>query len=260
MRACGRAGDVAGGAPHTVHGVDATPARPRLDALATQYGLPATFAAAMDHVLARLAVAPISLSSVTDPIAAADVHVADALVALDLPEMRAAEHLADLGAGAGFPGLALAAALPGLDVRLVESVAKKCAFMRDAAAGAGIANAEVVCLRAEAWSDGLDAHDVVTARAVAPLTTLVEYAAPLLREGGTLVAFKGRLEAAEEADGAAAAAVLRMSEPRRVDVTRREGPGHRSLYLSSKVGSTPNGYPRRPGIARKRPLQASSRA
>ena len=242
-----------------MQGVDATPARPRLDALAERYALPDTFAPAVDHVLAALAVSPVSLSSVTDPIASADVHVADALVALDVPEVRGARTLADLGAGAGFPGLVLAAALPALDVRLVESVAKKCAFMRDAAASAGIVNTEVVCVRAEEWEHGLEAHDVVTARALAPLTTLVEYAAPLLATGGVMVAFKGRLEPAEEADGAAAAAVLAMSPPRRVDVMPHERAEHRTLYLSSKVGSTPNGYPRRPGIARKPPLQASSR-
>jgi 16S rRNA (guanine527-N7)-methyltransferase len=210
-------------------------------------------------VLAALAASPISLSSITDPAVAVDVHVADALVALDVAEVRGARSIADLGAGAGFPGLVLAAALPDAEVWLVESVAKKCAFMRGAAADAGITNARVVCARVEEWPDGLGAHDVVTARALAPLTTLVEYAAPLLREGGLLVAFKGLLDPGEDADGAAAAAALAMSPPERRAVAPHERPKNRYLYLSSKVGSTPNGYPRRPGIARKRPLQASGR-
>ena len=86
---------------------------------------------------------------------------------------------------------------------------------------------------------------------------IVEYAAPLLALGGLLVAWKGRLDSDEEADGRAAAAALGMSEP---DVdARRALPGSRDrhLYLSSKVSPTPRGYPRRAGMARKRPIRAS---
>ena len=118
------------------------------------------------------------------------------------------------------------------------------------------ARAEVVCARAEAWPAGLEAHDLVVARALAPLTTLVEYAAPLLAPGGWLVAYKGRRDAAEEADGDAAAAALGMTVPEARVAAPYENAGERHLYLSSKVGSTPNGYPRRPGMARKRPLRA----
>jgi 16S rRNA (guanine527-N7)-methyltransferase len=234
-------------------------ARPRLDELTERYALPETFAPAMEVILEALSVAPISLSSVTDPAAAADVHVADALVALDLAEVRCAGTVADLGSGGGFPGLVLAAALPNARVFLVESVAKKCAFMTGAAAAARLQNTEVVCARAEAWPEGIGAHDLVTARALAPLTTLVEYAAPLLAPGGALVAFKGRREPGEDADGAAAAEALGMSAPVAHRVEPFAGAGERHLYLSSKVGSTPNRYPRRPGIARKRPIQASGR-
>ena len=151
-------------------------------------------------------------------------------------------------------------ALPEARVALVESVGRKCAFLDRAAAAAGLRNVAVVPARAEAWEEGLGAHDLVTARALAPLNVLVEYAAPLLAEGGHLVAWKGRPDPEEEADGAAAAALLGMSEPVERPVEGPAGADHRSLYLSMKVRPTPNGFPRRPGMARKRPLGRSTRA
>jgi 16S rRNA (guanine527-N7)-methyltransferase len=86
----------------------------------------------------------------------------------------------------------------------------------------------------------------------------VEYAAPLLEPGGLLVAWKGRREAAEEADAAAAAQALGMSTPEAIAVEPFPAARDRHLYLSSKVSATPSRYPRRPGMARKRPIQASS--
>jgi 16S rRNA (guanine527-N7)-methyltransferase len=230
----------------------------RLDRLADRYELPARaerrFAALLDLVAAE----PSAITTVRDPAVGVDVHVADSLVALDLPAVRAAQQIADLGSGGGFPGLALAIALPAARVALVESVGRKCAFLARAADELGLANVEVVNARAEAWQAGLGAHDLVTARAVAPLPVLVEYAAPLLALGGALVAWKGRREAAEEADGAAAAESLGMSTPEAIAVEPFATAQERHLYLSSKVSPTPARYPRRPGMARKRPLQASS--
>jgi 16S rRNA (guanine527-N7)-methyltransferase len=188
-----------------------------------------------------------------------DLHVADSLVALQLPEVRRARAIADLGSGGGFPGLVLAAALPDARVALVESAARKCDFLRRAAAAAGLINAEVVHARAEAWPAGIGAHDLVTARALAPLPVVLEYAAPLLRRGGAAVAWKGRRDPAEEADGAAAAAILGLSEPSTHAVPPSEATRERQLYLSSKVSDTPPNYPRRPGMASKRPLRGSSK-
>jgi 16S rRNA (guanine527-N7)-methyltransferase len=172
--------------------------------------------------------------------------------------VRDAGRVADLGSGGGFPGLVLAIALPEAHVALVESVGRKAAFLAGATERLGLANVEVIGARAEAWPAGLGAQDVVTGRALAALPVLVEYAAPLLAVGGQLVAWKGRIEDPEAADGAAAAAALGMSEPVAVPVEPFRGSDERCLYLSSKVSPTPPGYPRRPGMARKRPFRASS--
>lgn len=230
----------------------------RLTALADRFDLPADAVRALEALLATLAADPTAPTTINDPAAAVDAHVADALVALEVDAVRVAGELADLGSGAGFPGLVLAAALPATRSTLVESAAKKCAFLRRTAEAMALGNVEVVAARAEEWSDGVGRCDVVTARALAPLNVVVEYAAPLLRDGGTLIAWKGRRDEAEEADGAAAAAAtgLRLSEVRHVHPWTAADNLHLHLYM--KVGATPNRYPRRAGMASKRPLRAST--
>jgi len=193
-------------------------------------------------------------TTVRDPASAVDVHVADSLVALEIDVVRSASTIADLGSGAGFPGLALACARLDADVALVESVGRKCMFLERAVAAAGAANVEIACTRAEEWDRrGLD---LVCARAVAPLAVLVEYAAPLLRIGGAFVAWKGRHEEDEERAGRQAAPIVGLEPAERRGVSPFEGAEHRTLYVYSKVEETSSRFPRRPGMARKRPLAA----
>jgi 16S rRNA (guanine527-N7)-methyltransferase len=226
----------------------------RLEELAERYDLPPRATAALRSVLALVAADPAAPTTVRNPSEAVDVHVADSLSGLDVPELRGAGRIADLGAGAGFPGLVLAAALPQARVALVESAGRKCAFLERAVVAAGLQNADVVQARAEEWRAGLGACDAVTARALAPLGVLAEYAAPLLRVGGVLVAYKGMRDEAEEATGRRAADVvgLEMRPPR--PVTPFAQAEHRHLYVYSKVRDTPDRFPRRAGMARKRPL------
>jgi 16S rRNA (guanine527-N7)-methyltransferase len=185
---------------------------------------------------------------------AAKTHLADSLVALDIDRLRRARLLADLGAGAGFPGLALAVALADAEVRLVESQRRKCEFVRRLAAVAQIANATVICERAERWTAGLGTNDAVLARALAPQPVVLEYAAPLLRRDGVLVDWRGRRSAAEERAAARAAATLglRLLEIRAV--VPFPGARDRHLHVFVKQDETPARFPRRAGVARKRPL------
>lgn len=230
----------------------------RLAELSRRYRLPA---GAEDRlaVLLELLAQPVAPTAVHEPARAVDVHVADALAGLEVDEVRCAARIADLGAGAGVPGLVLAAALPGAEVTLVEAVARKGGFLERAVAAMELANARVIVARAEGWTEGRDRHDLVTARALAELPVLVEYAAPLLAPGGALVAWKGRRNPAEEADGAFAASVMGLEPSPRLSVSPFAGVEDRHLYLYLKLGETPARFPRRPGIARKRPLRASSR-
>jgi 16S rRNA (guanine527-N7)-methyltransferase len=205
-------------------------------------------------VLDLLAEERASVSSVVDE-RAWQVHVADSLTGLELAELREAARIADIGAGAGFPGLVLAVALPQTRVDLVESVGRKCEFMRRAAAAAEISNARVLNLRSEdlASEQGREAYDAVTARAVGRLSTLAELASPLLKPNGALVAWKGRRDPDEERQLAAASPDLAMEAEQILDVGDRAGSRHRHLHLIRKAGPTPPGLPRRPGMAKKRP-------
>jgi 16S rRNA (guanine527-N7)-methyltransferase len=210
---------------------------------------------ALETVLELLARERASVSSVTEPAQAWKVHVEDSLSGLEVEPLAAAGRIADVGAGAGFPGLPLAVALPSARVDLVESVGRKCEFMRRAAAAAEIDNAEVFEARSEdlAAAAGREAYEAVTARAVGRLSTLAELASPLLDEGGVLVAWKGRRDGEEEREMAAAAGVLAMEPERVIAVGPYAGSRHRHLHVMRKTGATPADLPRRPGMAKKRP-------
>ena len=229
----------------------------RLQELGARYDLPPGATPALARLLETIAADPLAPTTLRDPDIGVDAHVADALVALELDEVRNARRLADLGSGVGVPGLVLAAALPACAVALIEASTRKCVFLERAVAEMGVTNAEVVGERAEAWPAGIESRDLVTVRAVAPLAVLVEYAAPLLIVGGALVAWKGRRDRREERDGAAAAATTGLEIFDVRPVKPWDGAEHRHLHLYLKVSSTPNRFPRRPGIASKRPLQAS---
>ena len=226
-----------------------------LDSLVARYDLPPSARRPLG-VLLELLAAPDAPTSVHDPAQAVRVHIADSLAGLEVPELRAARRVADLGAGGGLPGLVLATALPHARVHLVESIGRKCAFLRGAATAMELENVEIVCARAEEWRDGIGRCDVVCARALAALGVLCEYAAPLLTDAGVLVAWKGAVDPTEAADAEAAAAHLGLvREPVR-SVVPFPGSERRTLHVLRKIAPTPPEFPRRAGMATKRPLSA----
>jgi 16S rRNA (guanine527-N7)-methyltransferase len=210
--------------------------------------------AKLETVLALLAEERASVSSVVDQ-RAWQVHVVDSLTGLEVPELLGAERIADVGAGAGFPGLVLAVALSEAQIDLIESVGRKCEFMRSAIEAAGIVNANVLNTRSEdlAVGDGREAYDVVTARAVGRLSTLAELASPLLKPNGVLIAWKGKRDDEEEGQLLNAAEALAMVPEQIISVGNRAGSEHRHLHIIRKTGETPANLPRNPGIAKKRP-------
>lgn len=196
-----------------------------------------------------------SPTAVRNPVEGVEVHIADSLTGLTLSELQSfTGQIADIGSGCGIPGLVLAAALPHCRVDAVEAIGKKCDFITGAAAKAGIGNIRSVKSRAEEWREGFGTCEVVTARALAPLAVLAEYAAPILKPGGCLIAWKGTPDAAEYEAAKVAAALLGMSEPIVTRVTPWTGGGTRDLVVMKKVADTPGNFPRRAGIAVKRPL------
>jgi 16S rRNA (guanine527-N7)-methyltransferase len=210
---------------------------------------------ALEKVLELLAEERASVSSVTTPARAWQVHVVDSLTGLEIESLTEARRIADIGSGAGFPGLVLAVALPNSQLDLIESVGRKCEFIQRAIEAARIPNASVVNARSEEPASGSEreSYEAVTARAVGRLSTLAELASPLVRENGVLVAWKGKRDAEEEAQMARAAEQLAMRPEQILDVGARAGSKHRHLHVLRKVGDTPGDLPRRPGMAKKRP-------
>ena len=230
----------------------------RLRLLCEVYGLDDAQRERLAAVLSRLAGDELAPTSVREPDRAVDVHLADSLVALNLDVVRGAHKIVDIGAGAGFPGVPLAVALRESEVALVDSQARKCSYIRELCARADIENARVVCARVEEWPEGIDAHDVAVARALAPQPVVLEYAAPLLRQGGCLVDWRGRRDPAEERDAQDAAGQLGLEREAIRRVEPFEGARDHHLHVYLKVRETPGRFPRRAGIARKRPLARSS--
>lgn len=214
--------------------------------------------AALEPIVELLARDDTAPTSVRDPESSWKVHVADSLSGLVVPELASAQSICDIGPGAGFPGLVLAAALPSARVDLVEATGRKCEFITRAAEAGGLGNARAVNARAEDWAcaNGSEAYDVVTARAVGRLSTLAELASPLLRDGGVLVAWKGRRDPEEESELERASGLLAMTPREIIPVGPYSGSENRHLHVAAKTGPTPHDLPRRSGMAKKRPRGA----
>ena len=226
-----------------------------------RFGLSAGSDEQIRLMLEALAAEPDPHTTVSEPEAALQAHVADSLSGLEVKELARARRMADVGAGAGFPGLALAVALPSARVDLIESAGRKTAVIARLIQAGKIEDARAVTARAEEWGatpstlgGGGQAYDAVVARAVGALAVLVEYAAPLLDVGGVFVAWKGARDREEEARGAAAAEQLGLDVGAVLRVEPFEGARDRHLHVFRKIAPTPEGFPRRAGMAAKRPL------
>jgi 16S rRNA (guanine527-N7)-methyltransferase len=186
-----------------------------------------------------LVLATPGLTALRDRAEARRVLLDDSLAGLPLVEPYEGP-LVDVGSGGGAPGIPLAVALPGREVTLLEASGRKCAALERAAAELGLANVRVVHGRAE--EQATDRYEVAVAKALAPPPVAAEWCLPLVGPGGVVVLWVG-----PSADVEAVAAVARRvggGEP-----VQRPG-----FLVIPKAAPTPPGFPRRPGMARKRPL------
>ena len=166
------------------------------------------------------------------------VHLDESLAALETVQ-RFEGPIVDVGSGGGAPGIPLADALPGREVTLLEATRRKCDFLERWLAE--LPNLRVVCGRAE--EQPLDAWGVAVAKALAPPPVAAEWCLPLVAPGGAAVLYVGPTA---QADRVAQVAGLLAAE-----LEPDSPPG---LLVLRKLGPTPPGFPRRPGVARKRPL------
>ncbi|MEV4420070.1 16S rRNA (guanine(527)-N(7))-methyltransferase RsmG [Patulibacter sp. NPDC049589] len=227
----------------------------RLDELAAEYELPGTAVDQLRVLLDVYATDEHASTTVKDPVDAVDRHVADGLSGLVVPALSRASRVVDVGTGAGVPALVLAAARPDMEVVALDTVGKKVAWTVSCAERMGLRNVRGVHSRAEAWWEGQGWAEVVTARAVAQLGVLIEYACPLLTPGGRLVAWKGSIEGAEETVAQSVAKRLRMSPPEQLEVRPWPEATQRRLVVLIKSGPTPKGFPRQAGAALRQPLR-----
>jgi 16S rRNA (guanine527-N7)-methyltransferase len=192
----------------------------------------------LERWLAELVETP-GLTAVVDPAGARRLHLDAALAAAPLLE---AGPVVDVGSGGGSPGLPLAAVRPDLRFDLVESTRKKCDFL--ARWASEFDNVSAVCARAEDYGrgHGRDAYGTAVARALAPPPVAAEWCLPLVTPGGRVILYVGPSvdEAAVARAAGEVAGELEESPP--------------GFAVLRKMGPTPERFPRRPGVARKRPL------
>jgi len=197
-----------------------------------------------------------NLTAIRNPQEALRLHAIDSIMALDsLPAMS--RRLVDIGSGQGYPAIPFAILKPSMQVTMIESVGRKAQFLEAAIHNLGIADrVNVLNCRAECVpEETLSAYDVVTARAVASLASLVELASPLLRFSGVLVAMKGSPEVSELQAANLAAVRCGMSPGLHHEYRLTGGEERRMISRYEKVGPPLVQLPRRVGLAQKRPLK-----
>ena len=185
-------------------------------------------------------------------------HFLDSLTCVQAMRENPGKRLADIGTGAGFPGLVLKIVYPAVQLTLVESVGKKADFCRHVVNTLGLDNVEVIQERAENIGQLLayrEQFDWAVARAVAALPVLAEYLLPLMRVGGSMLAMKGESGPVESHASEHALQMLGGHLRQLVPVTLPGVVEERYLVIVDKVAATPARYPRRVGIPAKRPLQ-----
>jgi 16S rRNA (guanine527-N7)-methyltransferase len=188
-------------------------------------------------------------------------HVLDSLSCFLHEPVWKAERIADVGSGGGLPGIPMSIVRPDVRTTLIESIGKKANFLRYAVEDLDLANVDVANTRVEDIGRAQQhrgAYAVVTSRAVARLSTVAEYCVPLLEVGGQAIAMKGRLEREELEEGGRAVGELgaKIARVEPVEMIPDAEEKERKLVILEKVQRTPEGYPRKPGTAAKRPLGA----
>jgi 16S rRNA (guanine527-N7)-methyltransferase len=202
-----------------------------------------------------------NLTAITDREGVLVRHILDSLSCVKvLPrtELARGARVIDVGTGAGFPGVPIKIACPGMRLTLVEATRKKVTFLEHMVDVLGLEGVEVIHSRAELLGRDpahREQYDWALARAVAEMPTLMEYLLPLVRVGGATLAQKGERAAAEVHEADAAIVTLGGRLRQLVSVELRGLAETRYLVVVDKVAATSEKYPRRPGVPKRRPLK-----
>lgn len=196
-----------------------------------------------------------NLTAITEPEEVAVKHMVDSLLAFDTSFKN--KTLADVGTGAGFPGIPLKIYCPSLKVTLIDSLGKRLKFLENVICELGLT--DITCEHARAEDAGKnkkfrEKYDIVTARAVARLSVLSEYCLPLVKPGGMFIALKGSKYAEEISEGEQA---LKILGGKLISSDEVKLPGlddGRAIVKIKKIKPTPAAYPRKAGTPDKQPL------
>lgn len=198
----------------------------------------------------------INLTAILDDEGIAVKHFLDCLLVGKYADFKAGDKIIDVGTGAGFPGLVIAAAYPECKVTLLDSTGKKLKAVADIAEKMGVTNAAVVHMRAEDAGkkpEFREQYDYATARAVAELRVLLEYTLPFVKVGGTFLSLKGAA-ALDEIDGAKVSLKTLGGKINGTNEFSLPGGDRRAIINVKKISHIPPKYPRVSAQIAKKPL------
>ncbi len=198
----------------------------------------------------------INLTAITDDEGIAIKHFLDCLLVCKYADFKSGQKIIDVGTGAGFPGLVIAAACPDVQVTLLDSTGKKLNVVRDIAEKMGVSNVEIVHMRAEDAGkkpEYREKYDFATARAVAELRVLLEYTLPFVKVGGQFLSLKGA-SALEEIDGASVSLKTLGGKIQGTNEFSLPGGDKRAIINVKKISHIPPKFPRVSAQIAKKPL------
>ncbi len=200
----------------------------------------------------------INLTAVRDPEEFIVKHLLDSLSCMDSPEWMEAKTVADVGTGAGFPGVPLAIMDSAKNYSLIDSLQKRLRVIDNISSDLEINNVKTFHLRAEEAGQSKqhrEKYDLCVSRAVASMNVLVEWCLPLVKKGGTFIAYKGGKVEEELKDSENAIRLLggKVERVETVNLEDESAENHALVYIR-KVKNTPARFPRKSGTARKEPL------
>lgn len=198
----------------------------------------------------------INLTSITEDEDIVKKHFLDSLSIVKTGLIKPNQQIIDIGAGAGFPGLPLKIAIPGIELVLLESNNKKTLFLDIMTKKLSLQGVSIVNDRAELFGQGIgrEKFDIALGRAISKLSVLIEYAIPLLRKDGYLLAMKSKTEEKEVQGAKKACEIINCEIEKTLDLKTPELDAKRTVHIIKKTWGTPKQYPRRPGMPAKKPL------
>lgn len=199
-----------------------------------------------------------NLTAITEMEEVIDKHFMDSIMLKKVVDLDKIQTVADMGTGAGFPGIPLKIVFPHLEITLMDSLNKRLQFLDEVIDELGLIGIETLHGRAEDIGQSLlyrENYDLCVSRAVANLSTLSEYCLPVVSKGGVFVSYKSG-EVAEELEGAKKAISILGGDKPRVEYFKLPQTDHeRSFVIIDKINETPKKYPRKAGTPGKEPIK-----